>query len=138
VAKQELEQQRLDKVNKFIRHIGDRWRRFFRYKERHALMELDDRGRVWFVDDYHGERNYTHRNARWRGFSHGGTLKSLVNVFRYHIKKGYQLHHLYFDPGRFRGLGTPPWGYPDGELVLLKHAGLTLGIVAPALEEGAS
>jgi len=138
VTKRELEQQRLANANKFIRKIGDCGRRFFHHEGRYAELSLDGRGRVWFTDEYSGRRIYTHRDGRWQGFTHGGTLKILVEVFRDHIKKGRQLHHLYFDPDRFRGFGTHPWGYPDGELILLKHAGLTLGIVAPAPGEDAS
>ena len=125
------EHKRLENVNRFLREIGDRGRRFF-YNDkfdRYAHMEMDARGRVWFVDDFSGVRIYTHhRNRLWRGFSHGGTLRSLVERLCDHVKKGVQLNPRYFDLRPWSVSGHP-WGYPHEDYPQLKAAGVRLGII---------
>lgn len=74
-----------------IRIIADQGRRFF-YSQavnRYASMEIDPRGKVWLIDNYSGKRIFTHNTVwggKWRGFSHGGTLKDLVKDFRDYIR----------------------------------------------------
>ncbi|MBY5942347.1 hypothetical protein KUW00_15815 [Halomonas sp. DP5N14-9] len=125
------EQKRLANVNAFIHVIGDHGRRFFHHQGRHGRMELDQRGRVWFIDHYSQRRIYTHYPYRWRGFTSGGTLKSLVELFRDHIKKGHLLNSRYFDHSPDR-CGGHPWGYPSSDLEIVKDAALRLGIMARA------
>ncbi|MBY6032150.1 hypothetical protein KUV59_03145 [Marinobacter daepoensis] len=128
----QLQRARLENVNRFIREIGSRGRRFFYNKEhdRYAHMEMDARGRVWFVDDYTGKRIYTHlRNRHWRGFSHGGTLRALVELLCDHIKKGRQMHPRYFDL-KPQCCSGHPWGYPHSDYPELNRVGILLGIVA--------
>jgi len=127
----ELQTKRLENVNAFIKVIGDHGRRFFYYSksDRYAHMQLDARGRVWFVDDYSGERIYTHRNWRWRGFTHGGTLRNIVEVFRDHIKKGVRIHPSYFTIKSWMG-SEHPWGYPLDSLEILHAEGIRLGLIA--------
>ncbi|WP_238587115.1 hypothetical protein [Pseudomonas veronii] len=72
-----LKQQRAEQVNQAIRIIGTHGRRFFfnQVADRYASMEVDQRGKVWFIDDYSARRIFTHKTnwgGRWRGFSHGG------------------------------------------------------------------
>ncbi|BCD83634.1 hypothetical protein PSm6_00410 [Pseudomonas solani] len=110
-------QQRAEQVNQVIRIIADHGRRFFfsASHQRYASMEVDERGRVWFVDDYSGKRIYTHRTpwgGRWRGFTHGGTLRGLVEEFREYIRTGKQLHPGYLGPERERITDGNIWGYP--------------------------
>ncbi len=127
----DTQQQRLENVNQFIVEIGQRGRRFF-YNEkfdRYARLELDSRGRVWFVDDYTGERIYTHlRNRHWGGFSHGGTLQALIEFFSDHVKKGTELNPRYFDITPLSCSGHP-WGYPHEDYPELKAVGIRLGII---------
>lgn len=85
--------ERLKDVNLLIKIISSHGRRFFwnEKDQRLARMEMDDRGRLWWIDDYRGARvsiekigGYEHR---WQGFSHGGTLKSLVQDMRDYVKR---------------------------------------------------
>lgn len=81
-------EQRVEHANELIRLIGSYGRRFFWSAEhqRFAHIELDARGRVWFIDDHTGMRVFTHcANGRWKGFTHGGTLRSLVDDMRDYI-----------------------------------------------------
>lgn len=93
-------QQRLGHCNLLLQVIARHGRRFF-YNAKHdrvASLELDARGRVWFIDDYSGQRVYTHRTTwtnKWRGFSHGGTLRDLIEALRDYIISGEPLRRGY-------------------------------------------
>ncbi|VVO21522.1 hypothetical protein [Pseudomonas fluorescens] len=56
-----LKQQRAEHVNQAIRIIADPGRRFFysQVSNRYASMEVDQRGKIWFIDDYSGKRIFT-------------------------------------------------------------------------------
>ncbi len=103
--------ERLRHVNTLIEVISRHGRRFFwnDQAKRVARMEMDARGKLWWVDDYQGKRiciekmgGYEHD---WRGFSHGGTLKDLVQMMRNYVKTGYQIHSGY--------IAVSYWGYPE-------------------------
>ena len=128
--------QRLENVNAFMQVIGDHGRNFFKHKDRYASMEVDHRGRVWFIDDYTQDRIYTHYRWRWRGFSHGGTMRNLVELFRDHIKKGRCMNPRYFDPQKLSCSGHI-WGYPAEEMARVKAEGIRLGIVNSQVDEDA-
>ncbi|WP_345815328.1 hypothetical protein AAGS40_23415 [Paraburkholderia sp. PREW-6R] len=110
-------------ANQLIQVIAAHGRRFFYCKSQdtYARIELDARGRVWFVDDYTQQRFYTHHEGRWSGFSHGGTLRGLVECMRDYITRGEQI-------GRWR-IGTH-WGYSEASLDLVKSAAFSLPIIA--------
>ncbi|MGM8935120.1 hypothetical protein ACS8E9_09585 [Pseudomonas neustonica] len=111
---------RAEQVNEAIKIIGSHGRRFFYNKEhdRFARMEVDERGKVWFVDDYSGKRIYTHPtgfSSRWRGFTHGGTLHNLVEEFREYIAHGLQVWPGFLGPER--GFDESNiWGYPEEDM----------------------
>lgn len=130
------EADRLASVNEFIKVIGSCGRKFFRNdaNDRFANMEVDAQGKVWFIDDYTTRRIYTHYERCWSGFSHGGTLRDLVRVFRDHIKRGVQIHSKYFQ-ARSRMSCGHPWGYPEEDLRRLESEGRRLGIVAEEQEQ---
>lgn len=118
--------QRCDQVNQAIQTIAAHGRRFFycQSKDTYASMEVDDNGRIWFVDDYSQKRIYTHRPsyARWRGFNHGGTLRRLVELFRDYIRTGKQLHPGYLGQERLNDSNI--WGYePEAMAAVRAEAG---------------
>ncbi|VVQ01475.1 hypothetical protein PS938_02521 [Pseudomonas fluorescens] len=114
-----MKRKRCEHVNQAMRIIADHGRRFF-YSQavnRYASMEIDARGKVWFIDDYSGKRIFTHETVwggRWRGFSHGGTLKDLIKEFRDYICTGKQLHPGYLGPERFDDSNI--WGYDQEDM----------------------
>lgn len=126
-SKLNLKQQRTEQVNQVIRIIGNHGRRFFfnRTANRYASMEVDQRGKIWFIDDYSSRRIFTHKTnwgGRWRGFSHGGTLRSLVEGFRDYIRTGEPLHLSYLGPERFDDSNI--WGYDkEGMRAVREQAG---------------
>ena len=121
-------QHRTEQVNQVIQIIGNRGRRFF-YNEkanRYATMEVDQRGKIWFIDDYSSRRIFTHKTnwgGRWRGFSHGGTLRSLVEGFRDYIRTGEPMHPGYLGPERLDDSNI--WGYDiEGMRAVREQAGV--------------
>lgn len=88
-------QERVEVINKLIKFISERGRRFFWTKrtlndetENTAYVKLKN-GRVYFVDNYTKQEIPVINNYRdWKGFSHGGTLRSLVLEFAEFIRKG--------------------------------------------------
>ena len=133
-------QQRTNQVNHVIRIIGNHGRRFFFNQKTncYACMEVDQRGKIWFIDDFSSRRIFIHKTnwgGRWRGFSHGGTLRSLVEEFRDYIRTGEPLHPGYLGPERFDDSNI--WGYDiEGMRAVRKQAG-TLPVFRQAITEAA-
>ena len=62
-----LKQQRAEQVNHVIRIIGTHGRRFFfnQVADHYASMEVDQRGKVWFIDDYSAADLHAQNNLGW-------------------------------------------------------------------------
>ncbi len=130
--KKQRKEQRLTDVNFLIKIISSYGRRFFYDPKsgRIARMVLDERGRLWFVDDYSDKHIYIAKggfSSRWRGFSHGGTLRSLIEHLR-----DYIIHGTPINPGY---LGMPytyqegnHWGYTEDSINAVRSEALKLPI----------
>lgn len=134
-------QQRAEHCNQAIRVIADHGRRFFFNKgmQRYASIEVDGRGRIWWVDDYSSARIYLLPSGfenRWRGFSHGGTLRNLVEQFRDYIRTGKPLPRWVLGPERSWSDGNI-WGYPPEEMKIVREMAGTLPCFAQPKTEGA-
>lgn len=135
-----LKQQRVEHVNQAIRIIGAHGRRFFfnQVADRYASMEVDQRGKVWFIDDYSGKRIFTHETVwggRWRGFTHGGTLHDLVKEFRDYIRTGEPLHPGYLGPERFDDSNI--WGYDEAGMKAVREQAGALPVFRQLVAEAA-
>lgn len=128
-------QERVQAVNRLIGEIASCGRHFFRYGNNVARMEVDARGKVWLIDEYSGKRIYTHYAGRWRGFTHGGTLRDLVCSLRDFITSGALLHARSFGPYPDWYSGGDPWGY-GADMVQVREAANAAGLLQPA--EGGS
>ncbi|MCP4990877.1 MAG: hypothetical protein GY928_34000 [Colwellia sp.] len=110
-------QQRIQKANELIKTIGTCGRKFFNFPDHHGLarFEVDERGQVWFIDSFTGNRIRLHyRN--WertlkRKFNLGGTLKVLVKHLRHFIVKGELVPSSQFGPWPEWQCGGDVWGY---------------------------
>ncbi|WP_315127020.1 hypothetical protein [Comamonas antarctica] len=102
--------ERLEHANALIQAISRHGRRFFYNRETGtvARLDLDSRGRVWWIDDYRGARVYVAHSGRWRGFSHGGTLRSLIQALHQYIQRSELLHPEHIAPTMSYG---DMWGY---------------------------
>ncbi|MNV86395.1 hypothetical protein D3C71_1804260 [compost metagenome] len=132
-------QERVEHANALIQVIAAHGRRFFYRGEsgRVARVELDPRGRVWWVDDYTGKRIYTHHTPfgnRWRGFSHGGTLRALAEAIRDYITTGTRMHRGHIAPPMSYG---DLWGYGPEAAAAVQVAAFALPIMAnaPAIQK---
>lgn len=126
--------QRCEQVNQVIKIIGDHGRRFFfsESKQRYARLEVDRRGKVWLIDDYTGMRVFTHPNTwggRWKGFSHGGTLKALVESFRDYICEGKKMPLGWLGPERFDDSNI--WGYDEAGMRSVREQAAVIPVFLP-------
>lgn len=104
---QQDKKERAGKANDFLAVVARCGRQFFTHKGQVSRFDVDQRGRVWFVDAYTERRIYTHHAGRWRGFTEGGTLRGMVESLRDYIQSG--------EPQEF-GLGPWPEWYCGGDL----------------------
>lgn len=120
-------EQRLAHANELIKIIARHGRRFFFSKRFHsdrfgevvetpagrvAMLVLRN-GRVYHFDEYTGKTIYTHWTPfgnDWRGFSHGGTLRSLVEKMRDYVMTGEQISLDFIAPTMRDGKSNL-WGY---------------------------
>lgn len=122
----EKQYERLHRVNELIKTISSLDRRFFycKSKDRIASFEFSDKGKLFFIDDYTGERVYPYRKVHYgraRGFSHGGTLWSIVNWFREFIITGEKLNHMIdFEE---------TWAYSYESTMKIREKAVDLGIL---------
>lgn len=126
-------QERVEHANQLIQVIAKHGRRFFYNKthDRVARIELR-RGRVYFVDDYSGKAIYTHETVftnRWRGFSHGGTLRSLVERMRDYIMTGDRIQLGFIAPSYRDVANGDIWGYGSEAAYLVRTEASALPII---------
>lgn len=121
--------ERIKHVNDLIKVISDHGRRFFwnAKDQRVARMEMDARGRLWWIDDYRGARVSIEKigghEHRWKGFSHGGTLMSLVQALRHYVKTN--------DPISMYSIAPDCWGYDAEAQAATKQAALSIECCIP-------
>lgn len=123
---------RLAHANELIKIIAAHGRRFF-YSLNHdriAHLFLNRQGRVMFCDAKTAVNIYTHKTSwpgRWRGFSHGGTLRGLVEMMRDYVIKGTPIPAYHLGCQRSRD-NSNIWGYIPEEMqaVRKKAAGLPI------------
>lgn len=126
--------ERLEHANQLIQVIAAYGRRFF-YSEitkTTSKLMIDQRGRVWFLDDYTLEWIFTHETTwtnKWRGFSHGGTLRGLVELMREYIIKGTPIHPYYLGMERRNIYDGNIWGYSDDAIKAVREDAAALPII---------
>lgn len=121
-----LKIERGDKANALLTCIAMGGRHFFHHEDRIARFEVDERGRIWFRDAYTQRRVYVALNTRWRGFTNGGTLRTLVERLYEFIRTG-----------KPQPLNLGPWPETLGDLwgygpymVEVRDCAVALGLVA--------
>jgi len=120
--------ERLIAANELLCVIASHGRKFFHHEGRIAYFEVDQRGRVWFTDEYTGKKIYVAYGGRWRGFSHGGTMRDLVDAMRIFIVRGTKVGH--FGPWPAWYSGGDPWGYGE-DFTIVRAAAVRLGLTDP-------
>jgi hypothetical protein len=130
----DTKRERCERANELLRVIASCGRRFFSQDEDRlqrmenpqiSRLEVDDRGRVWFTDKYTQKRIYLHYEYWKRGFSDGGTLRSLVCSLRDYIMTGKRLHAWHFGPWPAEYCRGDLWGYGE-DMQQVRDAALRL------------
>ncbi|WP_246066879.1 hypothetical protein [Paenibacillus koleovorans] len=126
--------ERIDLVNRLIREIGCRGRRFL-YSKKHdrfaAFHWANDR--LWYTDDYTGETMYMEPGKEGKtreqkdGFSHGGTLWGLILDFRDYIFGDDDANQN----NGYGGLYCPHWGYPEVDMEAIRQLAVEWGYLKP-------
>lgn len=131
--------ERLEHANALIQAISNHGRRFFYCVStgQTSRMELDERGRVWFIDDYTGTRINVASKRRWIGFSHGGTLRDLVEAMRDYIQRGDLLHPEHIAPTRINPENGNIWGYSAEAAAALREEAYKLPLFAQRAAQAA-
>lgn len=102
--------QRMLICNQILRHISEHGRKFFLHNGKVSRFEIHN-GRLWYRDKYSDKLVYVAYQYRWRGFSEGGTLRSLVENLRDFINHRKPIrNHFGPWPGWISGDGDL-WGY---------------------------
>lgn len=113
--------------NELLTVMATTGRRFFSDKGAVARFEVDERGRVFFVDSYTKARIYTAYTGRWTKFSHGGTMRRLVEALVTFIRNGLPITPGYFGPWPVELCGGDLWGYGE-DMVKVREAAVRLGV----------
>lgn len=120
---------RIEAVNKLIMEIGSCGRRFFYNRDfGYAWMSIDIHGKIWFTDDYNCKCIYTHYSGRWKHFTHGGTMRTLVEQFRDYIQTGKKVFIGYFGPWPEWYCDGDLWGYGAENMKAIREKAIELGI----------
>lgn len=127
-------EERVKHANALIRVISDHGRRFFfnTDSKRVAHIELDGRGKLFWIDDYRATRVCMEKvggyETDWRGFSHGGTLKDLARQMREYIKTGERISIAWICRQQLGGNGDI-WGYGEAAAEATRTAAMALPII---------
>ncbi len=118
----ETPRQRLTHANDLIAAVSRHGRRFFYDADRGrvARFEIDLAGRLWFRDDYTNRRVYVAYRGNWRKFSHGGTLRRLVESLAAYIRKGTPVPSGHFGPWAQWLCEGDLWGYGKPAMAALR------------------
>lgn len=141
-------QQRLDLANQIIVVISKYGRKFFSrhadgagrgLADRISRFEIGESGRLKFRDKYTDRLIHMHQASysAWRGFSEGGTLRSLVNNLARFITHGDEIAN-HFGPWREEMCGGDLWGYGLPESARMREEVAPLLKKAKMLEQIAS
>lgn len=137
--KKESKHRRIYLANELLRKIGGCGCKFFNNDNVMSFFDTDSRGRIWFHDSYSCKAIYTHSRGRWLGFSHGGTMKTLIEGLRDFIRTGEKLRPVIFGPWPRWVCGGDLWGY-GGDMLQIRSVAMHLGIIpltqAAGREEG--
>jgi hypothetical protein len=125
--------ERVRTANQVIVAIASYGRRFFYCvgKGTLARFQLSERGDVLFVDDYTEHPVPVIANRTWRGFSHGGGLRALVEALGVYIRTGKPISRDWFDRAITRGDGSDIWGYGAAAMEAVRVAVFPI----PAVEQ---
>lgn len=129
-----LKQGRLEAANQLLQKIASCGRKFFYSPRNNRLARFvisEANGRLYFVDDRNGQElplSHCHSKKWRRYFSHGGTLKGLIEALGDYIRTGKTVDRGYFFAPQWYSEGDP-WGYGE-DMRMVRDEALRLKVVA--------
>jgi hypothetical protein len=120
---------RTEKANQVLEIVSSHGRKFFLHNGVASHLEVDPRGRIWFVDSYTLKRIYTPLTGHWQGFSEGGGLRRLVMALCNYITTGEMVPWEHFGPWPPELCNGDTWGYGEA-MVTVRAQVQSLGILA--------
>jgi hypothetical protein len=122
---------RVGHANDLIQVIAAHGRRLFFSRARNAFarFEADEDGSLWFVDDYTGQRISPFEQGKWKGFSHGGTLRELVKAMSDYILDGQRIPIIWIATPRSNPDNGDIWGYGTEASAAVRAAAEILPII---------
>ena len=118
-------------VNQLVRTIGDNGRQFFYNKQtgEYARMHIGMNGRLYWIDERSLIPIYLHSpGSRWRDFSHGGTLRYVIEKLKGYAMTGEPVPNQFGPWKHHDGSDFDLWGYGD-DMVAVRETAVELGIV---------
>lgn len=128
---------RCEYANRLIQVISSYGRCFFYSRQLDSVASLSFDRRVYLHDES-GATIEAKAASKWRGFSHGGTLRDLVLKMRDYVMRGQRIDPAYLGIDRLQGEGNI-WGYAPEQMRRCREAAQQLPIinVATSLESAA-
>lgn len=116
---------RIEHANQWIESWATNGRRFFNYNGNIAYFHKNYRyGQLFFHNEWNNKDIYVNRLGIWRGFHHGGTLKSIVWFLSKWIRNKTD-KHIIASNLRYNNIT----GY-DNDIEYVIKEGIYLGIVS--------
>ena len=113
---------RLSSANAVIAAIAAHGRRFFHHKGRFAALGIDVHGHITHTDEY-SDKTFRITNPRaWNGFSHGGTMRSLIEALADYIRTGEPIDRDHFGPWPDDFCRGDLWGYGKDAMEAVRAA----------------
>lgn len=130
-------EQRVYNANRVLEAISKHGLRYFYHpsSDRLASFSLNDQGQIWYHDEQTGASVYVHNKRQWRGFSHGGGLRRLIEALRDYIATGMPISADWFGTHIMRDDGSNYWGYAPEALAAVQDEVAKLAAVASSEEE---
>lgn len=119
-------QLRVEKANEFIAVIADCGRKFFAFPHpggtEIAKFSISDKGQIYFLNEWTREWIYVSRYGPYKGFTHGGTLHSLVSRIVEYIKGNLPYFHESF-------FNAKHWAQDQSEMDRIVQKGRDIGLI---------
>lgn len=130
-----LRHERLDHANTLIKLIGNHGRRFFwdAQLNRYGRFEISG-GHLYYRDEYSDKVTYMHNTGfrnTWECFTHGGTLKALVQDMADYILTGKKVAawKIVIERRNSVDFDDNIWGYPVVQARKLRRLAVELPII---------
>lgn len=120
---------RVEHANTLIKIISDYDRRFFYNAQANRVAQFEIiKGHIYFRDDYTNKLIHVHKNFYNINFSHGGTLRDLVENMANYIRTGEHLSIKHIGP-ELAFSNQNIWGYSQRSIDDVRMLALGIPII---------